>query len=137
MQESKSTSTAWVYLALCAGFVFGLGNVIFGINLSQKGIWGSGFIGPASLCIVGLYRLLAQYFSVKRVTGNWIDKADSNYYRVVKCTAQDPTSDEFRKMPDQKGEYEFNWQNLAMVFFTQAMTMLAGLIMVAYCFKFA
>ena len=34
-------------------------------------------------------------------------------------------------------QYRFSWANLIMCFFGQAMTSLAGLILVAYCFKFA
>ena len=40
-------------------------------------------------------------------------------------------------MNEEGCKYVFNWVNLVMVFFAQAMTSLAGLILVAYCFKFA
>ena len=39
------------------GLVFALGNVVFGINCSQLGIYGMGTTGPASLVVIGLYKL--------------------------------------------------------------------------------
>ena len=71
--------------ALGSGLTFALGNVVFGINCSQKGIYGGGFPGPASLFFVGLYKLVDQC-RVKRKTGKWVDKANSNYWKEVEDT---------------------------------------------------
>lgn len=54
---ARQTSILWVVNGLAAGLTYALGNVAFGINCSQKGVYGGGFPGPASLFFVGLYKL--------------------------------------------------------------------------------
>ena len=65
---------------MAAGLTYALGNVAFGISCSQKGIYGVGFIGPASLLLANLYKFYGQA-KIKRETGNWIDKENSNYWK--------------------------------------------------------
>jgi len=58
--EERKTSYLWIVHALASGLTFALGNVVFGINCSQNGVYGGGFPGPASLLMVGLYKFYAQ-----------------------------------------------------------------------------
>ena len=123
-----------------SGLTFALGNVVFGMNCSQHGVLGGGFPGPASLLMVCIYKFFSQ-LRVKRATGYWVDKTKSNYYKKV-ASSEAPTEvtdgDEFRPAAvADRADYAFNWRNMAMVFFAQAMTSLAGLCLVAYAFKFA
>ena len=124
-----------------SGLTFALGNVVFGINCSQKGVYGGGFPGPASLLLVGLYKFYEQ-IQVRRKTGHWIDKANSNYWKRADKERESAVNshDEYtaaNEVSENESHYTFNWVNLVMVFFAQAMTSLAGLILVSYCFKFA
>jgi Ca2+/Na+ antiporter len=93
----------------------GLGNTIFGINLTQKGAWGPVFTGPAGFIVLFLYRLYT-FFKVKCSTGHWIDKKDSNFY--------DPDTDKFR------------CKSLVPLTFMWFPPIIA-LIIVTYAFKFA
>ena len=75
----RLTSPLWIVHGLGSGLCFALGNVAFGISCSQRGIYGAGFPGPATLLITGLYRLGTLYNTKKR-TGKWVDKENSNYW---------------------------------------------------------
>ena len=146
----RQTSILWVVHGLGAGLFYALGNVFFGINCSQKGVYGGGFPGPASVILVGLYKLYEQW-QVKRKTGRWVDKENSNYYKKVTKNEIDALNvsvekgentykimDEFLDASNGSDKtYQFNWVNLWVAVLSQAMTTLAGLTLVAYCFKFA
>ena len=65
-----------------AGLSFGIGNVVFGINISQKGVYGGGFPGPAALLLAAIFKF-TQQIKVKRSSGHWVDKQNSNYYKPL------------------------------------------------------
>lgn len=71
----------WILLAMLAGFFYALGNVSFGIRCSQLGIYGAGFPAPTSLLLFTIYRGVEACILKKR-TGHFIDKANSNYWKV-------------------------------------------------------
>ena len=71
----------WIWLSLSAGFVYALGNVTFGINCSQLGVYGAGFPGPITFILIAIYRFYTMC-KTKQATGKWIDKANSNYWRI-------------------------------------------------------
>ena len=77
----RGKSNKWVFQASSAGFIFALGNVALGMNLSQEGLLGTGFIGPITVLLVGVYRF-GQAAVLRWRTGRWVDKANSNYWRV-------------------------------------------------------
>ena len=58
-EQVRSTSKLWIVYALGSGLIYALGNVIFGMNCSQKGVYGGGFPGPATLIMVCTYRIIA------------------------------------------------------------------------------
>ena len=60
-------------MALMAGFTFALGNVAFGINLSQLGLIGSGFPGHFTVILILFYHTY-EAFKIKKQTGNFIDR---------------------------------------------------------------
>ena len=113
----------WVVYALGAGLSWAISNSIFGINLSQKGLYGAGFPGPASLVLLGIYKLYEQC-QVKRKTGHWVDKAKSNYWKaneVDELATEANNADEFSRpssnIDEVVSQYSFKWPNLSMVFF--------------------
>lgn len=69
-------------MAMLAGFFYALGNVTFGRNCSQLGFWGAGFPGPITFIVMFIYRV---YYvcRTKQRTGQWVDKPNSNYWRVA------------------------------------------------------
>ena len=80
-QEAGKKSNMWILLILLAGFFYALGNVAFGISCSQLGVYGAGFPAPISLVLVITYRGVEACKTKKR-TGHFIDKANSNYWKV-------------------------------------------------------
>ena len=104
-----------------------------------------GCCAPATLLIVGLFKF-CQQLQVKRKTGFWVDKAHSNYDKVADendehSIAIDDRDDDYQAADSittsSQTRYVFNWTNLNMVFWSQSMTGSAGLVLVAYVFKFA
>ena len=67
---------------MVAGLTFALGNVVFGINISQHGFHGATFTTPITLFVAVCYRCVAAC-RTRRQTGMWLDKVNSNYWRVV------------------------------------------------------
>ena len=59
-----------------------MGNVVFGLHCSQRGIFGASFTGPAGLAILITYRIITQ-LRVKYKTGFWVDKNNSNYFEPL------------------------------------------------------
>ena len=84
-RQNTTESKAWLTYALSAGLFFGLGNTVFGINCSQRGVWGSGFPGPAVLLLTVLYRL-TEACKTKRRIGTFVDYKASNYWRRTPTT---------------------------------------------------
>ena len=80
-RDVRGKSSKWILQACSAGFIFALGNVALGMNLSQEGLLGTGFIGPITVLLAGVYRF-GQAAALKCRTGHWVDKANSNYWRV-------------------------------------------------------
>ena len=152
----RTESKAWLSYALSAGLLFGLGNTVFGINCSQRGVWGSGFPGPAVLLLTSLYRM-TEACRTKRRIGTFVDYKASNYWRRNTTTITHPVRAEdqeavscrsssingFQRASGVRGtdpspeNYEFNWRNLNILVWTQSATSLAGLVFLAYAFKFA
>ena len=94
-KEVRGKSNQWILQAALSGFIFALGNVALGLNLSQEGILGTGFVGPITVFLVFCYRF-GQAVALKCRTGRWIDKANSNYWRVkTKQTASDAIGDDY------------------------------------------
>ena len=126
--ELRKTSYLWVLYAGGSGLTFALGNVVFGISISQKGVYGGGFPGPATLIFVCLWKFFEQ-LKVKRETGYWIDKKHSNYYYkptegvgnhdVAPINDDDERVDQFQNanQDEERAKYRFNWTNLIMAFF--------------------
>ena len=119
--EVRGKSNKWILLALATGFLFGLSNVAMGINLSQEGLLGTGFIGPIIVLVGGVYRF-GQAVALKYRTGHWIDKANSNYWRVkTNKTATEAVGDDFQpainleEQAEKDVEYELNSQNIKNV----------------------
>jgi len=54
----QKSSKAWVFYALAAGLCYGVGNIIFGLEITKHGIWGCGFTGPAPFLMLATYRLI-------------------------------------------------------------------------------
>ena len=114
----------WVLYGLLSGLFYALGNVAYGINCSQLGVASMGFLGPSTLFIVLIYRFVG-FYHTKKDTGQWIDKANSNYWQL---TVSDDNDD---------SQYRFNWGNLNTVVLTQAMPSSVGMLLVSYAFNFA
>ena len=55
-EDDRKSNPLWIFHALMSGLTFALGNVVFGINCSQKGVYGGGFPGPASLLLVSIFK---------------------------------------------------------------------------------
>lgn len=96
----------WVLYSWIVGLSFGLGNTIFGISCTQRGIFGVSCTGPATLLYVTLSKLYTAY-KVKAKTGKWMDKSDSNYYEAVNVqeeetniASNDGQDDEFKDAAD-------------------------------------
>ena len=113
--EVRGKSNKWILQACGCGFLFGLSNVAMGINLSQEGLLGTGFIGPIIVLVGGLYRF-GQAATLKHRTGRWIDKANSNYWRVKSNkTATESVGDDYQpainleEQTEKDVEYELNW----------------------------
>ena len=79
MQQERGQSKQWILLAILSGFFYGVGNVIFGINCSQLGLFGAGFVGPSTFTVVALYRLV-QACKTKQQKGQFIDYENSAYW---------------------------------------------------------
>lgn len=130
MSSSANTASAndvkrrkgntWILLAMTAGLSYGLGNVAYGKNCSQLGVWGSGMTGPITLFVIVAYRLF-QACQLKRKTGRFVDKSNSNFWSVqepVLTTEQDCESlnDDYQTAasttPADPPQYMFRWANL-------------------------
>ena len=72
----------WILYGLLSGLFYALGNVAFGINCTQLGVASIGFLGPSTLIIVLIYRFV-DFCLTKKYTGQWIDKANSNYWQLT------------------------------------------------------
>ena len=128
--SAPKQSKAWIFLSMGAGLSFGLGNTIFGLHCSQRGVWGGAFTGPMPLLITLIYRLGQACCVNKRQAGSFIDKANSNYWKP----AGTEDTDDFQS---QTNKYRFNWKNFTIMFATQTLPIALGLFLVSYAFKFA
>ena len=130
-KKAEKSSKIWIFLAMLGGLFYSLGNVAFGISCSQLGVWGAGFVGPVTFVACAIYRVIEACRNKRRM-GNFIDKEHSAYWRP----RTDVSGDDFREA-NEMVQYKFNWHNLWIAAGTQAIPSLAGLILVAYAFKFA
>ena len=73
-------SRVWILFALGAGAFYGLGNTVYGIHLSQYGLWGTGFVGPIVFILMMGYRIFLAC-QQKSSNGKFIDYENSNYWR--------------------------------------------------------
>ena len=121
--KEKKKSIRWMFFALFAGCSYGLGNVVFGLNCSQHGLFGASYIGPSGLIVLVAYRLWTQA-RVKLETGTWVDKNNSNYYEPLTSRGEGA----------QPGR--FKWENfLPLTAFW--LTSVLALIVISIAFKLA
>ena len=85
--QQPKKSNVWIILGMCAGLSFGLGNTIFGLHCSKRGVWGGGFTGPMPFLLLVIYRLGQACFSIKPKSGSFVDKANSNYWKLTAATS--------------------------------------------------
>ena len=77
--RTGNKSKLWILYGLLGGLFYALGNVAFGINCTQSGVWAVGFIGPSTFVLILIYRMVHGCLT-KKCTGYWIDKSNSNYW---------------------------------------------------------
>ena len=70
----------WIIYSLTVGFSCGVGNFFLGAKLGHLGAMGAGFTGPLPLLILLVFRAYT-FIQTKRMTGNLVDKDNSNYWR--------------------------------------------------------
>ena len=128
--DDRKKGNTWVILAMTAGLSYGLGNVAYGQNCSQLGFWDTGFTGPVTLSIIVAYRLY-QACQLKKETGNFVDKSNSNFWRLKEPSTAGATTTEqdginsglendddyqaaasLKMTQESKPIYEFRWANL-------------------------
>ena len=97
-----------------AGLSFALGNTVMGLYCSKHGFWGGAFTGPMPLLLTLIYRLGQACCITKRRTGNFIDKANSNYWKPAVFV--DNNEDDYQSQRADK--YQFNWKNFIIMFGT-------------------
>ena len=152
--DDRKKGNTWVILAMGAGLSYGLGNVSYGQNCSQLGFWGTGFTGPVTLIIVVAYRLY-QACRLKKETGSFVDKSNSNFWRLKEPSTERATTTEqdginsglenddyqtaasVTMTQESQPIYEFRWENLRQCAIYQALPSQVALVLVSFAFKFA
>ena len=135
IKEDPDANFWWIPMALAVGILFSLADLLISNHQSHQGLWALSFLGPINMLGVGAYRLIEAGI-LRYKHGYWIDKASSNYWTVDKKFDLAMFLDEDIEQ-EEEVEYKFNWWNLAMVIFTQAIPMLLFIVCLIYSFKYA
>ena len=102
-----------------------------------------GIKGPVIFILTGLYRLIGACRNRSK-TGMWVDKANSNYWRLAKPEYEELAQEDenpcdltFAEQPSPDKVYIFRWKNLMLVLLTQALPVLLDLFVLSHTFQVA
>ena len=84
----KTSSSYWITCGILAGFFQGTGNFIYASNFSYLGFIGNGVLGPGTLLVFILVKLIREYLHFKKEgrwfkkkNSAWLDEHENFYYR--------------------------------------------------------
>ena len=81
--SEKKTGYKWIVYALLTAFSYGCGNTIFGVYLSDYGLYGTSLTAPLGLIVSILHKLYYVNRDAKK-SGKCFDSSNSNFINPPK-----------------------------------------------------